>query len=211
MLWFGMIIIGLTGGLGAGKTTIARLFQDCGAHIIDADLLAREVVKPGKIAWKDIHAHFGDGVLQPDKSLNRQALARIVFQDPQQLKILQDMLHPRIAREQTRQMKTISKSSPSAVIIYDAALLLEAGAHHRMNHVIVVKADRATQIARVCRRDGLTKTEALRRMRQQMPLRQKLQFADTVLDGAWPRSRLRPVVQSLYRTYQQEARQRNRP
>jgi len=211
MLWFGMIIVGLTGGLGAGKTTIARLFQECGAHIIDADLLAREVVKPGKRAWKDIHSHFGKDVLQPDKSLNRQALSRIVFQDPQQLKILQGILHPRIAREQTKQMNAIGKVFPSAVIIYDAALLLEAGAHHRMKHVIVVKADRATQMARVCRRDGLTKTEALRRMRQQMPLRQKLQYADTVLDGTWSRSRLRPVVQSLYRTYQQEARQRDRP
>lgn len=204
-----MIIVGLTGGLGAGKTTIAGLFQDCGAKIIDADQLARDVVKPGKPAWKDITKLFGDRVLCSDKTLNRQSLAQIVFQDPSQLKTLQDIIHPRIAREQAKSTKAIRQIDPHAIILYDAALLIEAGAHRRMDHVIVVKADRATQIARVAHRDGLTKAETLRRIRAQMPLRQKLHYADTVLDGSWPRSRLRPVVKSLYRTYQEEIRQRN--
>jgi dephospho-CoA kinase len=145
-----------------------------------------------------------------DKTLNRPALAQIVFQDSQKLKKLQNIIHPRVAREQAIRAKALSKAFPQAVIIYDAALLIEAGAHRRMDHVIVVKADRATQIARVCHRDGLTKTQALRRIKQQMPLRQKLYYADTILDGTWPRSQLRPVVKSLYTTYQQEARQRSR-
>jgi dephospho-CoA kinase len=203
-----MMIVGLTGGLGAGKTTIAGLFQACGATIIDADQLARDVVKPGKPAWKEIKQQFGQRVLHSDKTLNRQALAQVVFQNPEKLEILQHIIHPRVAREQATRTRAIGKGNPQAVIIYEAALLIEAGAHRRMNHVIVVKADRSTQIARVCRRDGLTKTAALRRIRQQMPLRQKLQYADTVLDGTWPRPRLRLVVQSLYRNYRNEARQR---
>jgi len=209
MLWLGMVVVGLTGGLGAGKTTIAGLFQDCGAKVIDADKLARDVVKPGKPAWKEIEKQFGNGVYHSDKTLNRQALAQVVFHKPSKLKILQNIIHPRVAREQARRTKVIGKAFPQTVIIYDAALLIEAGAHRRMDHVIVVKADRSKQIARVCHRDGLTKTEALRRIRQQMPLRQKLQYADTVLDGTWPRPRLRLVVESLYRTYQKEARQRS--
>ena len=209
MLWLGMVVVGLTGGLGAGKTTIAGLFQDCGAKVIDADKLARDVVKPGKPAWKEIEKQFGNGVYHSDKTLNRQALAQVVFHKPSKLKILQNIIHPRVAREQARRTKVIGKAFPQAVVIYDAALLIEAGAHRRMDHVIVVKADRSKQIARVCHRDGLTKTEALRRIRQQMPLRQKLQYADTVLDGTWPRPRLRLVVESLYRTYQKEARQRS--
>ena len=209
MLWLGMVVVGLTGGLGAGKTTIAGLFQDCGAKVIDADKLARDVVKPGKPAWKEIKKQFGNGVYHSDKTLNRQALAQVVFHKPSKLKILQNIIHPRVAREQARRTKVIGKAFPQAVIIYDAALLIEAGAHRRMDHVIVVKADRSKQIARVCHRDGLTKTEALRRIRQQMPLRQKLQYADTALDGTWPRPRLRLVVESLYRTYQKEARQRS--
>jgi len=204
-----MVIVGLTGGLGSGKTTIAGLFQDCGAQIIDADELAREVVKPNKPAWKEIKQKFGNAVFHSNKMLHREALARIVFHDPSQLKILQQIIHPRIAQEQAIRAKAIAKTCPQAVIIYDAALLIEAGAHKRMDHVIVVKADRAIQIARVCKRDGLTKSEVLRRLRQQMPFREKMAYADTIIDGTWPRSKLRPVVKSLYRIYQNEARQHN--
>lgn len=207
MLWLGMVVVGLTGGLGAGKTTIAGFFQDCGAKIIDADQLARDVVQPGKPAWKEIKQQFGATVFHSDKTLNRQALARVVFHNPSKLKILQHIIHPRVARAQATRTKAIGKTFPQAVIIYDAALLIEARAHRRMDHVIVVRANRLTQISRVCHRDGLTKAEALRRIRQQMPLRQKLQYADTVLEGTWLRSRLRLVVKSLYRTYQKEARQ----
>ena len=82
MLWLGMVVVGLTGGLGAGKTTIAGLFQDCGAKVIDADQLARDVVKPGKPAWKEIKQQFGNGVFHSDKTLNRQALAQVVFHNP---------------------------------------------------------------------------------------------------------------------------------
>jgi dephospho-CoA kinase len=210
MLWLNMLLVGLTGGLGAGKTTIAGLFQDCGAKVIDADQLARDVVKPGKAAWKKIEKQFGASVFYANKTLNRQALAQVVFQNPSQLKVLQDIIHPGVAREQAKHTKAICRVFPHAVILYDAALLIEAGAHRRMDHVIVVKADRATQIARVAHRDGLTKAEALRRIRAQMPLRQKLHYADTILDGSWTRSRLRPVVKSLYRSYQQEARQRSK-
>ncbi len=205
MLSLAMVIVGLTGGLGAGKTTIASLFRDCGATIIDADQLAREVVQPGTPAWKDIKKQFGLRVFHADQTLNRQALAQLVFRNPLQLKKLQDIIHPRVAREQAKRTKFIAEADPQAVIIYDAALLIEANAHHRMDHIIVVKADHGTQIARVCQRDGLTKTNALRRIKQQMPLHQKLPYANTVLDGTWPRSRLRPVVKSLYRTYQQDA------
>ncbi len=210
MLSLSMVIVGLTGGLGAGKTTIAGLFQDCGAVIIDADQLAREVVKPGKPAWKDIRKQFGTSVFLSDKTLDRQALAQVVFQSSTKLANLQKIIHPRVARQQALMVRDICLSHPQSVIIYDAALLIEANAHHRMDHVIVVKADRTTQISRVCRRDGLTKTEVLRRIRNQMPLRQKLLYADTILDGTWPRPQLRLAVKSLYRNYHNEACQRRR-
>lgn len=207
MLWLGMVVVGLTGGLASGKTTIAGLFKSLGARIIDADQLARTVVKPGKPAWRAILKEFGPQVLTSNQTINRPALAKIVFRSPQKLKTLQKIIHPRVAREQAKQVKLIQQRSPHAVIIYDAALLLEAGAHKRMDHVIVVAADRATQIARASGRGGLTKTQALRRIRQQMPLRDKLEYADAVLHGAWPRSRLRRAVQTLYRTYAIEAGQ----
>ncbi|MDH4192977.1 MAG: dephospho-CoA kinase [Nitrospirota bacterium] len=208
MLWLGMVVVGLTGGLASGKTTVAGLFKSLGARIIDADQLARTVVEPGKPAWRDILKEFGPQVLNSDKTINRQALANIVFGAPRKLRLLQKIIHPRVAREQAKQAKIIQQRSPYAVIIYDAALLLEAGAQKRMDHVIVVTADRTTQLDRACRRDGLSKTQAIRRIKQQMPLRRKLEYADAVLDGTWARSRLRRAVQSLYRTYANEARQR---
>ena len=194
MLWLTMVVVGLTGGLASGKTTVANMFQSLGAKIIDADQLARDVVKPGKAAWRDIVKEFGPQVLAEDHTINRQALADIVFKSPKKLDVLQTIIHPRVAREQAKQAKIIQHDSPHAVIIYDAALLLEAGAHTRMDHVIVVTADRSTQLARACRRDGVTKAQALRRIRRQMPLRHKLDYADAVLDGTWPRARLRRAV-----------------
>ncbi len=208
MLWLAMVVVGLTGGLASGKTTVAKIFQSLGARIIDADELARVVVKPGKPAWRDIVKEFGTQVLAEDHTINRQALAEIVFKSPKKLHVLHGIVHPRIAREQATQVKRMRHEDPYAVIIYDAALLLEAGAHRRMDHVIVVTADRATQLARACRRDGLTKAQALRRIRQQMPLRHKLDYADAVLDGTWSHTQLRRAVQSLYRTYISEARSR---
>ncbi len=208
MLWSGMLVVGLTGGLASGKTTVAEFFKSLGARVIDADQLARTVVQPGKPAWRDILREFGPQVLASDRTINRQALAKIVFGSPEKLQLLQKIIHPRVAREQAKQAKIIQQRYPHAVIIYDAALLLEAGAQKRMDHVIVVAADRATQLARACRRGGLTKTQALRRIKQQMSLSHKLEYADAVLDGTWPRSRLRRAVQSLYRTYAHEARQR---
>jgi dephospho-CoA kinase len=211
MVWLGMVVVGLTGGLASGKTSVAGLFKSLGAHIIDADQLARTVAKPGMPAWRDIRKKFGPEVLAADGTIDRQALATIVFNCPKKLQLLEKIIHPRVAREQAKQTKIIQQRSPHAVIIYDAALLLEAGAEKRMDHVIVVVADRATQIARACRRNGLTKTQALRRIKQQMPLRQKLKYADAVLDGTLPPARLRHAVRALYRTYAREARQRPGP
>ncbi len=198
-------MVGLTGGLASGKSTVAKLFKALGAHIIDADTLARKVVEPQKPAWRDITREFGKKVLNSDRTINRQALSKIVFSSPKNLQRLQQIVHPRVAREQAKQTNAIRKIDPHAVVIYDAALLLEAQAHKRMDHIIVVKADRPTQISRACHRDGITKAQALRRIRQQMPLKEKLKYADVVLDGTGSPSRLRPTVRSLYRTYQNEA------
>ena len=205
-----MLIVGLTGGLASGKTTVAKLFESCGAKVIDADILARQVVRPGKAAWKDIVRSFGKSIQTSKKTLDRTALARTVFRDPVKLKRLTDIIHPRVAREQARVTRQITARNPRAVIVYDAALLIEAGAHRRMDAVIVVKADRTTQIARACRRGGLTRAQAEERIRNQMPLRKKLQYADYIIDGTLPLSQLRKMVRDLFLIFQEQARYRNR-
>ena len=178
-----MLLVGLTGGLASGKTTIARLFEQLGAHIINADVLARQVVQARKPAWKMIVKVFGKTILTAQQTLNREALAEIVFQTPSKLKELTDIIYPHVAREQARQTREIRFTIPNAVIIYDAAMLIEAQAHTRMDKVIVVKAARTTQIARARRRGGLTKAETVRRLRHQMPLGEKLRHADYVIDN----------------------------
>ncbi len=200
-----MIVVGLTGGVATGKSTVAKMFKACGAHVIDADVLAREVVEPGKPAWRDIVATFGKGILQPNRALDRAALARLVFRHPAKLRRLGKIIHPRVALEQARLARVMGRQTPRAVVIYDAPVLIEAGAHRRMDRLIVVTADQATQIARLRRRNGLSRTEALRRIRAQLPLAEKIRHADHVLDGTKPLARLRREVRQLYRTLSQTA------
>lgn len=195
-----MILIGLTGGVATGKSTAAEMFKQCGAVVIDADQLARDVVKPGKPAWREIASLFGKAVLNPDRSLNRQVLAAIVFRHPAKRRTLESIVHPRVAREQARLTKQATRKDPHAVVIYDVPLLFEAGIDRRVDQTIVVTADRNTQIARLKNRNGLSRAEALRRISSQIPMAQKIQEADYVLNGTLPRPSLRKQVGLLFRS-----------
>lgn len=200
-----MILVGLTGGFASGTTTVAGLFQAYGAFIIHADQLARTVAAPGKTAWKEIVNTFGTRVLHADRTLDRARLASLVFHHPQNLSRLNRIMHARIAREQVRQTNAIARRHANAVIIYDAALLIEARAHERMDRIIVVTANQTTQLQRARQRDGLTRKEALGRIHGQLPLRAKRRFADYVLNGMLPVSQLRPQVRQLYQELLQQA------
>jgi dephospho-CoA kinase len=195
-----MILVGLTGGIATGKTTVANMFMRCGAVVIDADALAREVVRPGKPAWREIVKTFGRNVLNSDRTINRQTLGHIVFRSRVKLRLLERIIHPRVARLQAQLTKQAARKSPDAVVIYDVPLLFEAGIHKRFDKTIVVTADRKKQIARLRTRNGLTRAVALQRIRSQMPLSKKVQKADYVLDGTLSKSVLRRTVRHLYST-----------
>ncbi|MBL8052030.1 MAG: dephospho-CoA kinase, partial [Nitrospira sp.] len=168
-----MILIGLTGGVATGKSTVAQMFKQCGAVVIDADALAREVVQPDKPAWRDVVRTFSKKVLNPDRTINRQALGSIVFRYPAKRRRLERIIHPRVAREQQRLTREAARKDPTAVVLYDVPLLFEAGIDKRVQKIIVVTADQQTQIARLKKRNGLSRAEALRRIRSQMPLAKK--------------------------------------
>ena len=195
-----MILVGLTGGVATGKSTVAKMFKQDGAAVINADLLARQVVEPGKPAWRAIVKLFGKSALNQDRSLDRQALGSIVFHNPNKRRQLERIIHPRVAREQQRLMRRIAKVKPRAVVIYEVPLLFEAGVDKRVDKIIVVAVDRNTQIARLKKRNGLSRAEALRRIRSQMPLAKKIQRADHVLNGILPRPSLRKQVGQLFRS-----------
>jgi dephospho-CoA kinase len=194
-----MILVGLTGGVATGKSTVAKMFEQCGAVVIDADQLARDAVEPGKPAWREIVTLFGKAVLNPDRSLNRQALGAIVFRHPAKRHALEAIIHPRVAREQARLTRQAARQDPQSVVIYDVPLLFEAGIDKRVDHTIVVTADRETQVARLKKRNHLSRAEALRRIRSQMLLAKKIQQADHVLNGTLPRPTLRKQVSQLWK------------
>lgn len=194
-----MILVGLTGGVATGKSTVARMFKQCGAAVINADLLARQVVEPGKPAWREIVKQFGKTVLNQDRSLDRQALGSIVFRNRTKRRQLERIIHPRVAREQQRLVHRVAKRNPQAVVIYEVPLLFEAGVDKRVDNIIVVTADRETQIARLKKRNGLSRAESIRRISSQMPLAKKIQRADHMLNGTLPRPSLRRQVGQLFK------------
>ncbi|MFY4727714.1 dephospho-CoA kinase [Nitrospira sp. BLG_2] len=194
-----MMLVGLTGGVATGKSTIAKMFRQCGAIVIDADELARDVVQPGKPAWREIVMAFGRGILHPDSTIDRHALGAIVFRDKKNLRRLERIIHPRVARQQVKLAKQAEKRNPHAVVIYDVPLLFEAGIDKRVDKIIVVTADRETQIARLRKRNGLSRSEALRRIRNQLPLTKKRRLANYILDGTRDRRRLAREVFKLFK------------
>jgi dephospho-CoA kinase len=200
-----MMLVGLTGGVATGKTTVAKIFRRCGATVIDADVLARQVVEPNKPAWRQIVETFGRGVLNRDRTINRHVLGAIVFRDRARLKQLERIIHPRVAAQQDRLTRSAARKDPHAVVIYDVPLLFEVGIDKRVDASIVVTADRATQITRLKKRNGLSRAEAIRRIKSQIPLTVKCRRADYVLDGTTRRSELRLTVHNLYRKLQAEA------
>lgn len=174
--------MGLTGGIGSGKSTVARMFAEQGVPVVDADQIARDVVAPGTDGLAEIRAAFGDSILAPDGSLDRKALGERVFADADARKQLEAILHPRIARaSMARFAELASEGHPYA--IYEAALLVENGSHRMMSALIVVTASEATQLARVQARDGLSEAEARARMAAQLPLEEKVRVADYVIEN----------------------------
>ena len=200
-----MILIGLTGGVATGKSTVAQMFKQCGAVVIDADALAREVVQPDKPAWRDVVRTFSKKVLNPDRTINRQALGSIVFRYPAKRRRLERIIHPRVAREQQRLTREAARKDPTAVVLYDVPLLFEAGIDKRVQKIIVVTADQQTQIARLKKRNDLSRAEALRRIRSQMPLSKKIREADMVIDGTLPRAVGRKRVHDVFTVLSQLA------
>jgi dephospho-CoA kinase len=179
----GGAVVGLTGGIASGKSTVGRAFAALGVPVVDADQLAREVVAPGTDGLAEIARTFGPGVLLADGSLDRKALGAIVFHDAALRQKLNAITHPRIALASAERMKALAALG-TPYLLYEAALIVENGAYKTMNGLVVVKADEATQLARLMSRDQLSEAEAQARIASQAPLAHKLAVADYVIDNS---------------------------
>lgn len=178
------ILMGLTGGIACGKSLVSNEMSRLGAYVVDADIIAREVVEPDMPAWRDIKEEFGDTILKKDNTLNRKLLADIIFNDPDKRKILEEITHPRIIAEQERLVKELIESGYNGLIVINAALLIEAGYHRQMEKVIVVYARRDVQLTRIMHRDNLSKEDAVKRIESQMPIEHKIEYADFIIDNS---------------------------
>lgn len=176
-------LIGLTGGIATGKSTVARLLARRGAAVVDADLLAREVVAPGSEGLAEIAATFGSSVLAADGSLDRTALGSVVFADPESRRRLEAITHPRIRTLMAERM-VAALASGAALVVADVPLLYETGRPEDFEGVLVVYADAATQRRRLGERDGLDATEIERRLAAQMPIDEKRDRATWWIDNS---------------------------
>ncbi|XP_060064620.1 dephospho-CoA kinase domain-containing protein-like [Ylistrum balloti] len=179
-----MFLVGLTGGIASGKSTVSKLLSELGCNVIDADKLAREVVAPGAPAWKKIRQHFGDKVLLENGELNREKLGEIIFADPQERRILNSLTHPEIHKIMLwRIFKLFIRGHCFAIL--DIPLLYETGKIlPYMTYTIVVNCSKDQQLERLMERNKLTEEEARGRMEAQMPLAQKVKAATYVIDNS---------------------------
>jgi dephospho-CoA kinase len=192
-----MRVIGLTGGIASGKSSVAGMLEKLGAVIIDADLLAREVVAPGEPAYRDIVSAFGAGILNPDRTINRRALGGLVFADPEARRRLESITHPAIGRKAEERIAELRQSGLPA-IFYMAPLLIEAGVTSRVDELWVVYVDRETQLQRLMARDGSSREEALGRIAAQMPIEEKKKFGSVVIDNSGTPEETESQVRSIW-------------
>jgi len=198
-----MLIVGLTGGVASGKTVVSQILREEGAYVIDADQIARELVQPHTAPWNELIRVFGKEILQEDGSIHRKRLAAKVFSDSEQRNLLNQILHPRIKAEMDRRVKEIGQRDPQAVVVFDAALLIELGSYREMDKVIVVTSTEKQQVERLKKRDGVEQEEAQKILSSQMTLEEKLKVADLVIrnEGSFEetKKRVKEVFQELKR------------
>jgi dephospho-CoA kinase len=189
-------LIGLTGGIASGKSTVATILKQLGAAVINADELSREVVQPGNEAWKEIVETFGADILQSDKALDRKKLRTMVFNSPEARKKLEAIIHPKVralAEERIRELAAAGRS----IIVYEVPLLFEGQLHLWLRPVILVACDVNAQKQRLRDRDRLTNTEAQRHIDAQMSLEEKRKLADYVIENNGSLEELEQQVKSV--------------
>ena len=177
-----MLRVGLTGSIAVGKSFVASVFEELGAHVLDADQTAREVVMPGSLGLKAVVKAFGEEILNADGTLNRKQLGAVVFADESQRQRLNHILHPFIIARQDEILNEWEAKDPHGIGIVDAALMIESGGYKRFDKLIVVHCRPEVQLERLMLRDELSRDEALRRIESQMPQEEKQKFADYLID-----------------------------
>lgn len=193
-----MLMAGLTGGIASGKSTVTAIMQKAGAVIIDADVIAHQVVAPGLPAWKAIKSRFGPQVLKPDGAIDRAKLGDLVFNDPGLRKELEGIIHPRVRDKIDDEVTQLRHVSPNVVVIQDIPLLFETGMTEGLDEIIVVYVPAALQIERLIQRDGIEMEAAKARIDAQLSIEEKRRLATIVIDNSGDVDQTRKQTLKVY-------------
>lgn len=191
--------IGLTGGIASGKSTVSKMLVELGAHLVDADQIAREVVAPGHPVLSKVVSHFGQDILLTDGSLNRKKLGKIIFHDPSKKKALESILHPPIRAVMLERMRILEQQHPDQLVAVDVPLLYESGLSHYFDEVWVVYVPKSVQLERLMKRNQLTEAEAEARINAQWPIEKKKELADVVIDNSGSIEQTKAQVEALWK------------
>jgi dephospho-CoA kinase len=199
--------VGLTGGLACGKSFVGEALGQWGCHVLEVDRLGHEALLPGGEAYAAVAAEFGSSVIDADGHIDRRALAAEVFGKPDRLALLNGLVHPPVMRREEEWLARVRAEDPQGIAVVEAAILIETGSYRRFDRLIVVTCDVEQQVQRSIKRDGASREEAMARLGRQMPVAEKLKFADFVIDTSGTKEetvrQARAVYESLRRVDQQ--------
>jgi len=194
-----MFVVGLTGGIASGKSVVSEILRKLGAQVIDADEISREVMVPHTKCWKEVVTSYGREILREDLTIDREKLANSVFNNTEQLDKLNRIVHPEIMKRIDERLREIRLKYPQAIVIVDAALLVETGAYKSYDKLIVVNVSEETQLERLINRDGMSREEAKNRIILQLPLSQKVKVADYIIENEGSLFRTRENAEKVFK------------
>jgi dephospho-CoA kinase len=193
-----MLRVGLTGGLASGKTFVGHSLRDLGCYLIEADEFGHQVLLPGAEAYAAVIHEFGDDILDDDRFIDRHKLGERVFGKPELLAKLSSLVHPPVAQRQQRAIAEIAKANPAAIVVVEAAILVETGSYKKFDKLIVVVCTPEQQMERALKRGAYTREEVLARLSRQLPLEEKLRVADYVIDTSGTKENTLGQVRARY-------------
>jgi dephospho-CoA kinase len=194
-----MLTVGLTGGLASGKSFVSAALAELGCHVLHADAVGHEVLEPGGEAYQPVIAEFGAEILNEEGAIDRRRLAAIVFSAPERLARLNSLVHPAVFRREDEFIRGIGAREPDAIVVVEAAILVETGSYRRFDRLVVAVCDRETQIRRAMKRDRLTPEEVEARLSRQLPAEELRKVADYVIDTSGTKENTLAQVLELHR------------
>lgn len=193
-----MLRVGLTGGLASGKSFVGRSLADLGCYLIRADEVGHQVLEPGGEAYDAVVREFGAGILHPDGTMDRRRLGALVFHDPARLAQLNALVHPPVRARTRRLLEEYEAAHPDGIAVVEAAILIETGSYRDYARLILAVCGKEQQIERAMARDGLTREQVLDRLSRQMPLDEKIQYADYVIDTSGAKENTLAQTRAVY-------------